>query len=212
MKNPISSIISAIVYFGFIGYLNAFMALNLIDPLKNATSLPDIGHTYLPKIPHVIPNYLLLGYLAYFIFRFVKLRNIYHLSKFIWIINIIFTIRLFTFTVTILPPPLPHCESRMDNQSIVWNVLSHLYYDSDNTCIDMMFSGHASFFILIMIYSLILSNCNSEKLFSMAFCLVGLVSIIAGHIHYTTDVIIGIVITVLTSICMYPGRYYNPYV
>lgn len=191
------NILITFAYFGFIGYLNAFVTLNMIDPMRNNASLPDYGHDLLPLIPFTITNHLLIGYIIYFIIwngLFGKINNI---NKFLWCMSLIFTIRLFTYSITIEPPPLPKCYSRLDGQPFVWNVLKYLYDDADNTCLDMMFSGHASYFTLVCLYIVRNSKYSIERMVNIVMLLVGIFCIIASHIHYTADVIVGVILTVL---------------
>lgn len=137
-------------------------------------SLYDYGHNLLPFIFNKIPNYLLVGYIIYFILRFFKIDDMF---KILWSITILFTIRLFTFSLTIDPPLLEKCDYRHIGEPIRWNVLENLFKENDNTCLDYMFSGHALYFTIALIY--ILNNPSRSYKWER---------IIASRIHCTSDV------------------------
>ena len=194
------NIIAAFIFFAIVGYLNAFLTLNLYDPLRTNPPLPDRGHDYFPVISLTIPNVMLIGYFVYFIIRNLAVRNLQNISKFLVCISLVFTIRLFTYTLTTYPPPLPHCESRQVGEPIVWNVLGNMFKDNDNTCLDMMFSGHASYFTLILLFIIKDSTSDIEQAINVAYYVVGLFGIIASHMHYSSDVVVGVAVTVLMAV------------
>ena len=193
-----NNIILTSIYFLFIGYFNAFITLNIIDPLRYSNPLPDIGHTYLPFISNKVPNYMICIYVIYFILRqiFNKYRK-EDILRFLWCINILFTLRIFTYTLTIEPPPLSLCADRDPNSKYIWNVLLYLYNNSDNTCLDMMFSGHACYFTIVYMSIINRSEYMGEKIINSFIFVIGMLSIIAAHIHYTSDVIVGLILSML---------------
>lgn len=191
------NILTASLYFSFIAYLNAFVAINMIDPLRYSEALPDYGHYFLPFISSRIPNYLLSFYIGYFCFKQSANQNLIEFTKFIWSMNLLFTLRLFTFSLTIEPPPMPRCIDRNPSQSFIWDVILNIFESSDNTCMDIMFSGHACYFTMICLYSLHQTSKYWERMTNYFIFIVGNLSIIAAHMHYSSDVIIGIALSTL---------------
>jgi hypothetical protein len=166
----------------------------MINPVANIPPLPDLGFDYLPQIPPLYPNLMILFAGIYFGARFFRLENLRYVTNLIWCIAILFTIRIFTFTVTIVPPSIFGCMSRDSTAPIEWNVLKYLVNGGDNTCTDYMFSGHAFNFVLLLIYTFKISKYRFEKIMFTIYTVIGLISIICGHIHYTNDVIVAIVL------------------
>lgn len=196
------------LFFAITGYLNGFVAVNMYDPEKYYSPLVDYFHIYLPQIAFGIPNYLLLSYIVYFLARKIRLNNLCDLNNFMISVSLLFTIRLFTFPLTIVPPPFPNCQSRNASQGIIWNVFGSLYDGSDNTCIDMMFSGHASYFTLIFLYMFANLTNRYEKILNIAFWAMGVFSVILSHMHYTSDVIVGIALSKLMYDKMFAEKPY----
>uniref|UniRef100_A0A6C0LU97 Sphingomyelin synthase-like domain-containing protein n=1 Tax=viral metagenome TaxID=1070528 RepID=A0A6C0LU97_9ZZZZ len=185
-----------ILSFSFISYMNSFIAVNMIDPMHTSPALSDMGFYYLPRVSQTIPNIYLLSYCCYFIMRFMKSRNWDKIKNLIWNITVLFLIRLITFSVTIVPPSTMNCYSRNETESIVFNTLK-IIIQNDNTCLDNMFSGHATYFTIMYLTMLDLSDSRYEKIFLSIYTIVGILSIICGHIHYSVDVIVGVVISYL---------------
>ncbi|XWV24540.1 putative phosphatidylcholine ceramide cholinephosphotransferase 2-like [Tupanvirus deep ocean] len=185
----------AVISFSIISYLNGLVALNMINPAINSPTLPDIGFRYLPQISATVPNLLLVFSCIYFAIRFFRFENLKILIDLVWCITVLFAIRLFTFTVTIVPPSTIGCINRNINDPIEWNVVKYLIFSNDNTCTDYMFSGHACYFVILFLFALQLSRYKWEKILYAVVTLLGLASIVCGHIHYTADVVVGIVLS-----------------
>jgi hypothetical protein len=184
-----------VIIFCIVMYLNGFVAINLINPIKTLPHLPDIGFDYLVQISPKIPNYLILLYCLYFVIRFVNKSNIKSLSNLCMCLSILFTFRLITFSVTYVPPTLSNCFARDPNAPIEWNILKFLLSNDDNTCVDYMFSGHATFFTIIYLYIIQYSNNFYEKITFTFITPIAILSIICGHIHYTADVVVGMIMS-----------------
>ena len=176
----------------FISYLNLFAAINIINPYQHNHVIYDIGFEYLPKIDHSIPHIPFTILYIYFCIRwFISNPNI--LENFFEILYNIFTIRLLSFTTTILPSSLPGCFSRESGEDILW------FTDKvESACSDNMFSGHAVHFVLITLFTLHYSNNILEKNIMKIMFFPYLLLIIASRLHYTSDVVIGSAITILT--------------
>ena len=127
-------------------------------------------------------------------------------------LSILFVFRLMAFTVTFVPPSLPSCLSRNPGEPIIWNVLPILINSRDNTCLDMMFSGHACHLIIFYLSIHTLSTNICEKFMYGFFTFVSVLSVIASHLHYTVDVLIAIFLTFFVycyNFNVLPQEYYN---
>lgn len=189
------NIFLALLCYSIVSYINGLVAVNLYNPIVNSSTLPDIGFEYLPQIPSMYPNIMILLSGIYFIIRFLRLSNLEVVSRVIWCLAILFTIRIFTFPVTIVPPSTVGCVNRNRSMPIEWNVLKVIVLGNDNTCTDYMFSGHACYFVLLLLFTFELSVHKIEKFVYTIYTCIGIISIICGHIHYTSDVIVGIVLS-----------------
>jgi len=185
----------ALLSFSVISYINGFTAVNMPNSIADLPPLPDIGFQYLPLIPEIYPNILLIIFCVYFFGRFIRLQNIEILTKLIWCIAILFAFRIFTFTVTTVPPSTIGCANRNSSAPFEWNAVKFLISQDDNTCTDYMFSGHAVYFILLYLFMFKLSGNVIEKIVFFIYVVLGIMSIIAGHIHYTVDVVIAIILS-----------------
>lgn len=192
-----TSILFTFICYSIISYVNVLLAINMINPLVNKSPLPDIGFDYLPHISSIYPNILVLTTCFYFVVRFFRIKNLICILQLIWCITLLFAIRLFTFTVTIVPPSTIGCINRNSTSPIRWNVIKYLLFSNHNTCTDYMFSGHACYFVIILLFTLKLSNYKLEKLGFIIFTILSLLSIISGHIHYTTDVVVAIFLSIM---------------
>ena len=186
----------ALVSYSVVSYTNGLVALNMINPLINSPPLPDIGFYYLPQISPYCPNIMLVLFCIYFAIKFFRIYNAKYLVQLLWCITILFTIRLFTFTVTTVPPSTTGCINPSIDSPIEWNVLKSLIVSNDNTCSDYMFSGHACYFVILLLFVMKLSRSVLEKILCSVYVLLGLTSIISGHIHYTNDVVVAIALSI----------------
>lgn len=193
---PINYMFHIISYF-VIGYMNAFFALNVVNPLKGQPPLPDILFNILPQTTARFSNLILLASCTYFLIRMYKSNAIPDLINLIACVNILFFVRVLTFTFTILPPPMLNCYSASYTDPINWNGLYYMFHQYDDTCVDIMFSGHAVYLSLMCLYLLKFSECFWEKNIAKLIYAIGIVSIVSSRIHYTSDVIIGIALTKL---------------
>lgn len=182
-------------YFLLISYLNGFLAINLVNKIKTNPTLPDLGYDIFPKISSDYPNLLLIFCIGYFTFRFCRRSNIQTLNRLFFCLNIIFTMRLATFTVTTYPPSTLKCYGRNPGEPIQWNVVSVILSQKDNTCIDYMFSGHVCYFLLLLFFEYELSPYLLEKIGSTIFTIGCIATVTMGRIHYSSDVIVAIIIS-----------------
>lgn len=147
---------------------------------KPYTPLPDIIHTYIPKIP--------LKFLDYFLFLCVcstllQKDTLSEIEENVLCCGICLIIRSFTVFFTIMPTCMP--KPKPENGSYVSNVY-HAFFLSTH---DLMFSGHSLFFIAIgNVTRCLFIKCMGPFL------------LVVSRQHYTIDVCVSglVYYTVLT--------------
>ena len=189
--NLLLSIISCLIVL----WLNGFFLVNIINPIKNSPPLPDIGFFYLPEMDPFYPNILLTIFAIYFATRFIRTKNLEIFIKLIWYNTIIFTIRLFCFITTILPPIRTDCYYRKESDPLEWLVIIKIIMINSNTCIDYIFSGHTSYFVLLYLSFFKFSSYKIEKILFLPYAIIGIICIIAARLHYTVDIIVAVSMT-----------------
>lgn len=183
--------LAAIFYF-LIGYINEFVAENQIYHNINNPPLYDRGHNLIPLLSKNLPNIGLVIMLLYFIVRW----GFYYpnsLINYMVIIGILFIGRVFLLSVTQLPPALPGCSTVKTGDKLHFRVFD----DGWNQCLDYMYSGHSFHCVLIALFTLFLSNSIIEKTIIIVATLIELVFIIGSRMHYTSDVLVGTLISIL---------------
>lgn len=191
--------ISILLYI-FIGYLNLFFTLNIINPYPTDFILYDVGFQLLPELsPVYIDAIIILMYLIFFIRWWFHDHDI--LTRFYLLNSLLLFIRLFTFTLTITPPCIKNCISKRDDK-IIW---MSIYFSQG--CNDHMFSGHAVHITLFFLYTIHYSKSIYEKYYMYLVYFPCLVLIIATKLHYTVDVIIGVVLTFFVFYIDYYGLF-----
>ena len=68
-----------------------------------------------------------------------------------------------------------------------------------------MFSGHASYYALIVLFFLYFSKNMNEKILVIIYSILGTIAVIAGRLHYSADVFVALFITTLS---FYTFRYF----
>lgn len=94
-------------------YLVIIVLLNLIicKYIKpNGDKIKDMGHTYIPKIPYCTNDVLALVTLVMLFFHFKKID----FKKYFMFLAIMYTFRLITYWVTVLPHPEKDIRSTHD--------------------------------------------------------------------------------------------------
>ena len=194
----------AILFYLTIGYINQWYSINMTAPYQKEP-LYDVGFQYIPKINYPQISDLVLFLLClYFCCRWIFDRiKIYHFIKMMaWI----FVIRLCCFGSTTVPYPQEGCNSRKIGDPFVWNVFPYMAEYHIHSCYDLMFSGHAAHITLIWLNTIIYSKSYIEKYIITFFSLLSNYIIIATRIHYTHDVIIGMIMAILMFGTFFSGR------
>lgn len=192
---PVIGIFVALSLFGIVGYLNGYYSVNSINREPNMPPLYDNLYQVIPRIDRKYPDNLLTALIFYFIIRW-WFENKIVLEHFFIIMTAIFTIRVLSFTVTQEPPPVKGCDEREPGQPTrsFFRMAKDLFYSRQ--CSDLMFSGHAAFTVLIALFTIYYSKLSIEKFIISLIAVIELILIIAGRLHYSSDVIIGTAMTV----------------
>ena len=192
MKPILKKLVIAIVFYFLIGYINEFVAENQVYHSINDPPLFDRGHNILPLISKNIPDIGLTSFLIYFIVRWgIKYPNA--LINYLWIISILFIGRVILLSVTQIPPALPGCSTVNKGDSLYFNIFRKGW----NECLDYMYSGHTIHCVLVALFTLYLSTNTFEKTLVILATVIELVFIIGSRIHYTSDVLVGTLVTIL---------------
>jgi hypothetical protein len=178
-----------------IGYINEFTAENQVYHNINDPPLYDRGHEFFPTISQKYPNYLLIAFISYFILRW-GLQYPRVAINYLWMISFLFAGRVILLTVTQLPPPVKGCSTVIKGDPLHFHVLKKTWTE----CMDLMYSGHAIHTVLILMFVLYLSPYKVEKLIVFILTIVELCFIIASKLHYTADVLVASLVSVLTFV------------
>jgi len=192
MKPLHTSIFIAIVFYLVIGYINEFAAENQVYHDIDNPPLFDRGHNLLPPISKTLPDIGLILFILYFIIRW-SITHPTALVNLLWMIGLLFIGRVVLLTVTQIPPAVPHCSSVKKNQPIHFKI----FREGWNECLDYMYSGHTIHCVLIALFTLFLSTNMSEKIFIIIATIIELLLIISARMHYTADVLVGALVTIL---------------
>jgi len=184
-------VFALLAYLG-IGYINEFTAENQVYHNINDPPLYDRGHRIFPVISKNYPNYLLIALVIYFISRW-GYKHPTTIVNYLWMITVLFTGRVILLTVTQLPPPLPGCSTVNKEDPLHFKVLQNTWVE----CMDLMYSGHAIHSVLILMFVLYLSPYKLERYGLMAITFIELCFIIAARLHYTSDVLVATIVTLL---------------
>ena len=190
-------LILSLILFLVIAYINEWFAVNQPDPgaapkLTKYKGVKDELHETFDEIPSLYPNLLLLFFIIYFVIRsfmFKDTVNIY--IKFFIITGIIFIIRVLSFSLTRLPFTWDHCSNKSK-----WGHRFFFLYDIES-CGDYLISGHTVFGTLIYLIVLQHSKNKYEKIILGILTFLLYFTTIISRLHYTIDVINGIIFPVL---------------
>eukprot|EP00928_Gymnodinium_smaydae_P061959 TRINITY_DN45909_c0_g1_i1.p1 TRINITY_DN45909_c0_g1~~TRINITY_DN45909_c0_g1_i1.p1 ORF type:complete len:426 (+),score=67.27 TRINITY_DN45909_c0_g1_i1:278-1555(+) len=192
-------------------------------------TLWDVTFTYLPYVNSSVPADVFAGGSAIVsLVRFViipgplSLRWTF-LARALVIWGLLFLCRAVTITTTPLPNPYHKCVPRVHFPQSIWleawanlPILGAGY--NELTCQDVMFSGHTvmgTLFTLFLVKYMALAPWSRHTadtslrfcslpmfidLMAFIWCLWGWFHIAASHFHYTVDVLVGIMMTVLVFV------------
>ena len=195
----VKELVLAVVVYLTMGYINEFVAQNQVYHSIHQPPMFDRGHNLLPLYSKRYPDYLLAVILLYFLVRWA-IPYPHTLINYLWIISLLFIGRVIILSVTQFPPALPGCSTIQPGEKFNFNIFRKNW----NTCIDYMYSGHTIHSVLVALFTLHLSNSPIEKISIVFLTLIELVFIIGSRIHYTGDVLVATVVSVL-AFYAWPG-------
>jgi hypothetical protein len=189
--DPKSGIIIAIIFYLVVGYINEFVAENQVYHDINQPPLFDRLHNLIPPISAKYANGLLVLLLLYFIFRW-GIKSYSVLENYLWIVALLFVGRVIIFSLTQVPPAVTGCSTKKPHSPFHYILM----YDWKE-CLDYMYSGHAIHSVLIVLFVLMLSKSMFEKIGIGLLVLLELYFIVAARIHYSSDILVGTLMTIL---------------
>ena len=162
--------------------------------------LRDLLHSVLPEWLSEYHEYvdwfpmLVIGLLA-ILDRFV------HAVEFIWLLGILFLLRVISYNLTILPSPEKACKNQWDHEPETYlrRVLNIMWQEG---CGDLMFSGHTVCMVLGSLF--ICKYCCVGNYLAygtlIAYNILGMVLIVGTRMHYSVDVFMAAVVTILVFV------------
>ena len=198
-KSTVISILSAFAVYLMIGYINQFAAENQVYHNINEPPLYDRGHNLIPVLDKIYADIGVIVLLSYFIIRWaIPYPNV--LINYLWIASFLFIGRVILLTVTQLPPAVPGCSTVKKEDKLHFK----LFKETWKTCIDYMYSGHALHSVLVALFTTYLSTNTFEKVIIFFATLIELILIIGSKIHYTSDVLVATLVSILVFFA-WPG-------
>jgi len=201
--NNTTLLIYSIIYYIIIGVLSVFASENIADREWKENTLYDIVHDFFPVWPRPdIPTYFVYFYFLYTLIRWTPV-NLRIVALYFLSLSLVLTFRLFTFSVTQTPPPrLKNDEWRKHHCRR--NMFSHIGINFKNvdTCIDNMFSGHTTHIVSALTILLLFSKFFMEKIVLFLFGIFAVFTIITGRLHYTSDVLVATIISILSVVSL----------
>ena len=171
--------------------------------------LPDKLHfrnERLNNIAEKIANSVLIICVSFMFLNFIpnNVRNLKIVFLFTTLAVVGFLIRVIAFSITVPPPPVKQHEEKYEN--IFVKIMKET--DPRATVSDFMFSGHAFFIVLSLLFVWNYRKITplyefSSKSFHLIFLLIFIAAIIAipsismSRLHYSSDVVIGVSTAIL---------------
>lgn len=151
----------------------------------NTAPLKDIIMDNGPDL-RIYNQFVHFGFIIFFIPYFTS-KNIYYLSEVFKIFSIIFTLRIITSNVTLIPSSNVKCKET-----------NNIFYDYIiGHCTDKIFSGHSTL-TLILVLSAYSNNLINYYYFIPFFFMqiIYAILLIFCKSHYSVDVILSYIITI----------------
>lgn len=142
------------------------------------------------------------------VFLLVTPKRNKHIRRLLWCTSVLYLLRSFTISMTVFPNPYKQCEWTMnikdidlvDTYSYTWLFVMDfldILLMKTKTCGDVMYSGHTALVTSMAMCWIISCKKLAVRLVIISISIVILLSVISTRFHYTDDVLIGSVITIL---------------
>ena len=159
--------------------------------------LPDVGFMTLPYIENewitdVYIHLLLIITLIRIIFT-PYTQTI--LRRFLWISGFLYLFRCFTISFTILPTPYSGCDLHEYNNPFY--IAFKVIIGQHSTCGDVMYSGHTMMITSAALLWHLYTPYLIPKIIMWIATFAGMLVIISTHFHYSDDVIIAFMLTII---------------
>ncbi|KAJ1880167.1 hypothetical protein LPJ57_002412 [Coemansia sp. RSA 486] len=120
------------------------------------------------------------------------------LRRIAWVISILYFMRSITISVTTMPPPVANCKPAIATDAqgmahIVWAMIS----GQTKECTDMVFSGHTVILSISFLFWTRYARHWGFVVYSAVHAVVGVASVLLVRYHYTLDVSLALILTVL---------------
>jgi hypothetical protein len=203
ISNEIGALAAVIVVSWVLGTFGTWYAWHYGDnhsgPLHDMflNVLPDVGHVTTPW-----PNFIGFAQMALALISLEKYHWAY-ISQFLFLNCVIITLRALTTSVTILPDIYVYDYCNVTSPGSFFDVVSKQL--EHGTCSDYMFSGHTAVVVLLFMF---VHRHKSQQWFeyvSFALVITMIFTLLVLRWHYTSDIVIAIVIVFLTF------KYYKDY-
>lgn len=125
---------------------------------------------------------------------FVIFDRFEHALEFIWLLGILYFLRLVSYSVTIVPNPDANCNKSPD--TALRGVFHQVWQEG---CGDLIFSGHTMCMVLASLFVCRYCFPGNPVVAGalVAYNVAGMLLIVGTRMHYTVDVFIATVVTVL---------------
>jgi hypothetical protein len=194
----------------------------LLDVVNELLVLPDIGFDFIPYMTPIYVDYFIYFFILLTLFRFCFTHtnngyqiNFRFLRQHILCMGTLYLLRAFSIYSTILPNPLVGCKTdvTLDPRIEAFRLITY----QTTTCADVLFSGHTIHITLcalgwhhysddksiinkfnsLLFWPLKYITTSTTKIIIWLFAIIGYIYIICSHFHYTIDVYIGVLLTIL---------------
>lgn len=191
----LTTILGLIVVWILVNLLDLFVAENMDDTEANKNSLPDIIHKNIEIWPktELLPSVLVVLSFMYCLARLVSLHINLIALLFITLIILQF-LRIVLYSSTLTPSAMRkeynHCKTHL------LKYIGISFDKEKDTCADNMFSGHALLLDVPIVILILFSKYLYEKIGLILYLILTSFLIINSRMHYTSDVLVSLLLSV----------------
>ncbi|KAI8866635.1 hypothetical protein GQ42DRAFT_165366 [Ramicandelaber brevisporus] len=164
-------------------------------------TLRDLMFEVLPWVSNVnIADGLVISFLAISLVGVIiscrswRARVIF-LRRGFWIIGTLYFFRAFTMIVTLLPPPFPCVPPTANTAGEFIALALKLFTGVEKTCTDAIYSGHTMLLVTCFLFWRMYARHWVFILYALLHSFTGVLMISMTHLHYTTDILLAIIIS-----------------